>query len=43
MWLAGVTVLAREKREPVVWHVLQSRGVPLKVPLTWHDSQRWDA
>lgn len=43
MWLAGETVLAREKREPPVWQVLQSRGVPLNVPLTWQDSQRWDA
>lgn len=41
--MAGGTVLAREKREPLVWQVLQSLGVPLNVPLTWQDSQRWDA
>ena len=40
MWLTGKTTLARENREPAVWQVWQSLGVPLNTPLLWQDSQR---
>ena len=33
MWFGAITTLARAQREPVLWQDVQSRGVPLKVPL----------
>ena len=38
MCVAGMATA--EKRLFVVWHEAQLRGVPLKTPRTWHDSQR---
>ena len=40
MCRGGLTTLVRDSGEPAAWQVAQSRGVPLKTPLTWHDSQR---
>lgn len=33
MWFCVITTLVRAQREPVLWQEVQSRGVPLKVPL----------
>ena len=38
-WL-DITTLPLAKRAPLMWQLLQSRGVPLKTPFWWHDSQR---
>src|SRR3990167_3854889 len=39
-WVAGLTILDRDRRLPWVWQVAHSLGVPLNTPDTWHDSQR---
>src|SRR5690349_11033814 len=38
MWLRGMTTA--EMRVPATWHNAHWRGVPLKRPETWQDSQR---
>ncbi len=36
----GIVTLPRAKRMLATWQAAQSRGVPLKMPFWWHDSQR---
>ena len=38
MWVVGSTTFERARREPLMWQVAQSLGVPLNTPLMWHDS-----
>ena len=43
MCWVGLTTLARASLPPAVWQLAQSRGVPLKTPFRWQDSQRCEA
>ncbi len=36
----GLTTLAMARGAVPAWQLAQSRGVPLKTPLMWQDSQR---